>query len=276
MNFLFWNVGHRAAPQIIAHIARENDADVLVMAEASSEFPGLSEALADVVPDGSSPYRQHGPQRPSRLVLWSRLPDGRVRCLTQGSRHDIWLVQMDSGQDLILVTAHLASKLHWSETSQGLQCIELASSIRAAEDLCGHQRAVLVGDLNADPFEFGVVGATGLHAMMDRSIAANTERTVDGAKHRFFYNPMWNHYGDERWPPGTYYYGDSQMVTQFWHLFDQVLVRPALLPMLRPDGVRVLTRAGKMALTDDNGRPHPRVSDHFPLWFCIDDGGATS
>jgi hypothetical protein len=54
---------------------------------------------------------------------------------------------------------------------------------------------------------------------------------------RFFYNPMWNHFGDSGPnPPGTYYYEDWP----YWNMFDQVLVRPALLDRFVEDELRIL------------------------------------
>ena len=62
-----------------------------------------------------------------------------------------------------------------------------------------------------NPFEEGVVGAKGLHAVMTRRIAAKGSRVVQGKEYPFFYNPMWGLFGDRQdSPSGTYYYSASE------------------------------------------------------------------
>ena len=65
----------------------------------------------------------------------------------------------------------------------------------------------------------------------------------------FFYNPMWSKFGDAGpAPPGTYFRNKGEDVNYFWHMFDQVLVRPALLDSLPNDGVSIVSRVGDMDL----------------------------
>ncbi|MHC4430644.1 MAG: hypothetical protein ACYTBS_02275, partial [Planctomycetota bacterium] len=76
-----------------------------------------------------------------------------------------------------------------------------------------------------NPFEHGIVGAAGIHAVSDRSIAARGTRKVGGEDRRFFYNPMWSYFGDvSPGPPGTYFYDTGTQVNLYWNIFDQVLI----------------------------------------------------
>jgi len=81
---------------------------------------------------------------------------------------------------------------------------------------------------------------------------------------------MWSRLGDEsHGPPGTYYLNrGGKLVNNFWETFDQVLLRPALLPFYRADGIRVLDRIGEAPLLRD-GVIDKRFSDHPPvvLWL---------
>lgn len=80
---------------------------------------------------------------------------------------------------------------------------------------------------------------------MDRSIAMEGARTVNGQRRKFFYNPMWSHYGDEpSGPPRTYFYRGSRPITHFWHMFDQVLLRLSLLEYYAPDALQIVTMIG--------------------------------
>jgi hypothetical protein len=78
-----------------------------------------------------------------------------------------------------------------------------------------------------NPFEDGIVAANGLNAVMSRDVAARESRRVQRKDYTFFYNPMWGHFGDATdGPSGTFYRGSSEQVEYFWHMFDQVLIRP--------------------------------------------------
>jgi hypothetical protein len=57
-----------------------------------------------------------------------------------------------------------------------------------------------------NPFETGLVAASGLNATMARKIAEKKERTVNARSFPFFYNPMWSLLGDASdGSPGSYY-----------------------------------------------------------------------
>jgi hypothetical protein len=171
--------------------------------------------------------------------------------------------------EVLLAAVHLPSKLYWSSESQAFECTELAQRIAAEEDRAGHQRTVLVGDFNMNPFESGIVAAGGLNSVMSRRIAARAVRTVQGREYRFFYNPMWSRFGDATGDTaGSYFYDSAEHVSYFWNLFDQVLVRPELAKSFDTNQVRILTSAGARSLVRPNGRPNDAdYSDHLPIIF---------
>ena len=171
---------------------------------------------------------------------------------------------------ILLAAAHFVSKNNISEGEQAMLAIELAKEILRVEDTVGHERTILVGDLNMNPFEDGVTGANALHAVMTRKLAERGSRVVQGTEYRFFYNPMWGFFGDRTaGPPGTYYHRAPNVAELFWHMLDQVLLRPALMGLLEDlaildsiDGERLLTQPG--------GLPHHTAySDHLPLAFRL-------
>jgi hypothetical protein len=122
-----------------------------------------------------------------------------------------------------------------------------------------------------NPFEKGVVGAAGLNATMVRSQAEKEVRTVHQREYRYFYNPMWRHFGDgQKEPPGTYHYDKSDHITYFWNIFDQVMVRPSLLPNFETDRTEIVDRVGSVSLLTHAGIPDRKVgSDHLPLLFSM-------
>lgn len=67
-------------------------------------------------------------------------------------------------------------------------------------------------------------------------------------------------------PAGTCYYPAGGPVWYYWNVFDQVLLRPALLPHYWENSVRVLTSDGRSSLLGPDGLPDRRkASDHLPL-----------
>ncbi len=123
-----------------------------------------------------------------------------------------------------------------------------------------------------NPFESGVVGAAGLHAVMTKQIASKGRRTVSGKQYPFFYNPMWSCFGDRTaGPPGTYYYDRAEHVCYFWNVFDQVLLRPELLDRFPSEELRILTEDGDRSLLSASGLPDKAAgSDHLPVLFKLD------
>jgi hypothetical protein len=121
-----------------------------------------------------------------------------------------------------------------------------------------------------NPFEDGITGALALHAVMTRTLAERVERVVQGTRYRFFYNPMWGCFGDRTvGPPGTYYHRSATVIELFWHMFDQVLLRPVLMDLLH-DLVILDNIGSESLLTKPSGRPSLTVgSDHLPLTFRL-------
>ncbi len=172
----------------------------------------------------------------------------------------------------LLFAAHLPSKLHAAETDQLLVANQLAGNVRAMEIDQGHERSMVVGDLNANPFEHALVWAGGLHAAMSREVVGRLrgERTVRDVRYPLFYNPVWGVLGDRTpGPPGTYYRSPSGGVNYFCNTYDQVLLRAGLMDHLR--AVTVPETDGVTALLTANGLPDaPNGFDHLPLVFTLD------
>jgi hypothetical protein len=78
---------------------------------------------------------------------------------------------------------------------------------------------------------------------------------------------MWGCFGDRTpGPPGTHYSRGAD-VSYFWHIFDQVLIRPDLIERFDDEALQTLAAVGSMPLIGENGRP--AVSDHLPISFKL-------
>jgi hypothetical protein len=264
--FFFWNVGGKSISQLIGAAALSVDADCVVLCECS--IPP-SEVLASL--NQRAPDYQYAFGSCKHLMFFTKFEPRFLVPTFENARISIRRLSLPARREILIAAAHLPSKLYFSGDSLAHECFILASYIDREEEIVGHKRTVLLGDLNVNPFEVGVVGTSGLHAVMSRSVATRVSRVVQDRQHHFFYNPMWSHFGDsEDRPPGTYYYERAEAVNYFWNIYDQVLLRPELLEGFAGDSLRVLTNAGPTSLLDTSGRPDKvNASDHLPFTFSL-------
>ena len=265
LTFAFWNLMRRAKPDKVAALAHESDADVLALAECAIPVGELLAALN---------HNQENPYFPDRFIfmrrrvlIFTRFTDQFVKAVADHPDTTIREITLPLGDKILLVATHLASKL-WTKTEDQVQgCCTLATHIREAENQVEHKRTVLLGDFNMNPFEAGMVGSEGLHAISDRRIAAKDSRNVNGELRTFFYNPMWSFFGDQRAKtPGTYFYNSRTQVNYYWNVFDQVMVRPPLIKHVHDDSVQVVTELNGESLLNRSKQPNKRLhSDHLPI-----------
>jgi hypothetical protein len=232
--------------------------------------------LLDALNRESRPIFHYAPRKEEAtqesIKIFTRFTPDFLGPVEDGSRHTIRHLRLPLREHVLLAVLHLPSKLYSSENSQILACTQWAEIVAHAELQAGHSRTVVVGDLNMNPFEAGIVGAGGFHATMTRAQALKGQRMVSGQQYPFFYNPMWGCFGErDGTPAGTYFYESSGHVSYYWNMFDQVLLRPSLVDRLPPEGVEIVTRAGDVSLLAANGRPDKSVgSDHLPVLFGLE------
>jgi hypothetical protein len=225
--FLFWNLNRKPLQSLITTLAAQHQVDVLIFAESSID-PGV---LRRYLNDPQVEYYYAPSEKCDKIDIYLRFSREFLAPVYELERLTIQHLKLPGAIDILLAALHFPSKLHWDDASQALSCVELAKKNRFAEQEVGHSRTILVGDLNMNPFEDGVVSANvceahalRAHAVMSRDIAMKKSRVVQGEKYPFFYNPMWSLFGDASpGPPGTFYYSASTPKTFFWNMFDQVL-----------------------------------------------------
>jgi hypothetical protein len=278
-SFLFWNLqGRREANRVgrtanllacLARLVRNYEPDVLVFAECLIEPDDVIAALNSAAVGNYNFPRATG----QRIRIFTRLHEASIREVFVDRLHDrmtIRELQAEGALPIFLAGLHFHDRMSISaETGRALAVTGLARDIMITEDGGGHSRTVLVGDLNMNPYEAGVVGTQAFHAVMTRRLARSVRRLRDRETYPCFYNPMWSCFGDfaDR-PPGTYFYPPGlDPVNPFWNMYDQVLVRPDLMDLL--SRVEVLDTDGEERLTTrQTGRPRrDLLSDHLPLLF---------
>jgi endonuclease/exonuclease/phosphatase family metal-dependent hydrolase len=266
-NFLFWNTNGK---NIIGHVAQacaERQIDVLILAE----FPLGSVALLQEELKQRSGQTYMAPFETSeRLTFVTRYPLASLVPIHDEGGVAVRRINPPIGAEILVIAVHLPSRLYVSTDEQTPNAIRVSRKIDEFELQVSHSKTLVIGDFNMDPFDNGMIAADGLHGVSDRSIAKELSRTVMGEERKFFYNPMWSRYGDEtRGPPGTYYRRGGQ-ISHFWHMFDQVLLRPSLLEYYSsPSALQIIDKIGHHYLMKD-GRIDKTISDHLPIFLRLD------
>jgi endonuclease/exonuclease/phosphatase (EEP) superfamily protein YafD len=270
LSFLFWNINRKPLLESVTRMTLYHQIDVLILIESEIEEGQILDAL------NSETIQYHGaslpiPGVPSRFQILTRFPAEFLEPCHNEDRMTIRRLNLPAKQEILIAAVHFPSKLEFSEEDQSFESTRYAETIATHEQAVGHARTIVVGDINMNPFEPGMVAARGFNAVMTRALAERRARRVQGITYRFFYNPMWGRFGDTRGPGGSYYYDNSgRHDNHYWNVFDQVLLRPDILPFFSPDDLDILTDDGEYSLLDDAGRPDIETgSDHLPLLFRL-------
>jgi endonuclease/exonuclease/phosphatase (EEP) superfamily protein YafD len=270
ISFLFWNTHRKPLADLVAALATDHRCDLVILPEDATPPAEVLAALNSVRSGQFLAHESLG----RKFRIYARFPLGLLRPVFGNDKGSLamWKLALPDRDEIMLVVVHGPTKLYSPDDSQALACAPIAEAIRQQERKNGHTRTVLVGDLNMNPFEAGVVGATGLHAVMSQSVARKKMRTVDGISYPFFYNPTWSRMGDASVGPcGTFYYWGTDQKVYFWNTFDQVLLRPELLDRFDIGRLVVPTKAGQTPLVTSDGRPNEKLaSDHLPVVFELD------
>jgi endonuclease/exonuclease/phosphatase family metal-dependent hydrolase len=266
--FLFWNINGKPLTGLVGELAEIQGIDVIILAECDTD-PSI--VLSDLNTAPRTGFHFPLTLCP-RIVVFTRFAPEFLQPAFESERLSIRRLSLPNRRPILLVTAHLPSKLHCSEESQKFGCVDLANRIGIEEEKVGHRRTILVGDFNMNPFESGLVSFSGLNSTMSRRIASRQTRTVQGSERQFFYNPMWSLFGDaEGETAGSFFFDAGQDVNYYWNIFDQVLLRPELAEHFERSRLRIVKTVGPISLVQANGRPDKRKgSDHLPLLFEVE------
>lgn len=270
ISFLFWNLNKKDLRNEIASLALQYDIDILMFAECEIE-PGN---LLYVLNPPGRVYYEYSPGSCEKIKIFSKFPHEFIEPICEDKprltiRHINLPDKIES--DILLAVTHLVDKDNFQPGDQLKEASEMENHIRVIEKQIGHSRTILVGDLNMNPFDDGVVG--GFHSVMSRKIAMRRKgkRIIQNKEYPLFYNPMWGLFGDgTRGPPGTYYFDSPGHIAFFWHMFDQVLIRPALLDKFDSKDVLILDSDGIGQFLSKTGRPKQNKSDHLPILFKLE------
>lgn len=260
MKILFWNTHNNPnINQAICDIVLEKGIDFIALAEYAGESKNLINTLATY---GIS-MLQYDTIGCKSIVFFGTIKN--VQQGMQDSRYSVHIIN----DEYILCCIHLPSKLYAKSEDRAIIIRRIIHDVVQHEESLHTKKSILMGDLNEDPYDIGCLAASNFHGLPSASDASREQREVQGECFSMFYNPMWNFFGDFNSPPGTFYHTNSNAITPFWHMFDQVLIRPCLISCFVTRSLEIVTRAGTVPLLDRNSRPDKSLSDHLPICFEI-------
>lgn len=271
MNFLFWNIRkNENVFGIIRELVYSEDIDILMIAE----YPNCStDGLLNVI--NSNPalykYEHHEKQTQSdKIEIFTRFSANFITPLKDTQR--ISAKEITStllNHKITIVTCHFPSKVNMTDDQLSEYASDARDFIDEVEKQTGHQHTIICGDFNMNPFDNGIIKTKGLHAIMDKSIAQKRKiATVRGKDYPYLYNPMWELLGNSE-ICGTMYYNSSDSINYYWHIYDQVLIRPDLIDSFNIDGLKIITKTNQSNFLTLSGLLNKNISDHLPIKFNL-------
>lgn len=277
-NILFWNAGVGGfckdreklcrINHCVVELVREYGCDIIVLAEYIGDLQGLCDELSVIGRDFVE-----GPvveKTRVKLIHDRKYNAEIIRDHKYFFVHNITY----SNISFLLSAVHLPSKISADYNDQELTGTQLRDYIEESEKEVSHNKVVILGDFNANPFEELLLKANMLNAIPNSEIVASKGmRKACGRYWQIFYNPMWNLIGDKNCPNGTFRYDSGGAINLYWNLYDQVLFSSDMIRFFEKESLKIITNTKECNLLDIKGYPNQKqYSDHLPIYFEIREG----
>ena len=252
-------------------MVKENSIGVAMFAE----FPcGEQQNLLTQLRKVNHSFRYMQSVKMMKVEVFTTLPPTELTTILDERRFTVKrYVSRTLNKSFNLVLCHLISKVNDAnaEANQAEETRFIVQAINDMEKAQGNSLTIVCGDMNMNPFEEGMVGSSCFNAVMDKTIAQNLDRTVNGRKYKMFYNPMWGLLGDNGRSvvSGTHFHNPYKHIQYFWNMYDQVLIRPEVIPYFSDRYLKILTGTKSMSLLTVNHTMRSVYSDHLPIKFTI-------
>lgn len=267
MVIAFWNIYKKELSDMLVELVNERNVDILLLAECEEDTI-LKFLIKQKKLNPNKPFYHISTGRIVLLSSYNSSSFEKINTLSKSPRWDVYTVTIPTIIKLNLFCVHFHSKVNWSEDSLALECVILAKDIEMTENSSGVEDSIVIGDFNMNPYENGLVAANGLHALPDLShiVMKPNGRKIDGINYKYFYNPMWNFFGDNKIPYGTHYFREPGHISREWNIYDQVIYRPALSKYIDNENINIIFNvAGDNLITAMNRPDKNNYSDHLPL-----------
>lgn len=269
MNIAFWNTNrNKTIDDAIIEIVLEKKIDVFIFAEYNNNIDELCSTLNKLSIKQYRPLTMFGGCEKIKGVI---LRGYRQEPLLDDSRYMITSISA-SYFKIIFALIHAESKLNSSDSVRRATYSTLSRDVTRVEQNLNIKNTIIIGDLNANPFEESIIDANSLHALPFKEEAKKLKRKVSGRDYEMFYSPMWKLLSRSESPYGTYYYNNSDTTNYFWNIFDQVIFRPSIIPAFNEASLDIIVKTNNRSLLNAQNRPNKKISDHLPIFFELKEG----
>lgn len=259
MKLLFWNLNKKDNADLALTCMREEEVGIAAFAEYSGTK--FSDELLQ-----SSGYRPIGYGGCDKVKTFAREPIEILECFEQ-SRFTVLPMKMGDIYFVVAV-AHLVDRMSSADSEPRLVDIrKMMDVVHGYENKASINKTIVMGDLNANPYDREMLLPNAFNAMLFKGILRNkTARTWCGDEYPFLYNPTIHWLSEESENYGSFYYS-GDCTSPIWNCYDQALVSPELMDRIK--SYSYLKRIGDRDLVA-NVRPDSKISDHLPLLVDID------
>lgn len=259
MKILYWNLYNNSnIPNFIIDCIKENDIDIFIC----SEFKKVDlDSVVDALTDYSIAKGLEICDK-VRIIHKKRV---KINIVREQERY--LLASYKSDDKKYLITAvHLPSK-PYCKTLDRINVIQkIVSDIMEYEkeefEIEQH-RTLVIGDMNASPFDEEMISKTSFNSVLFRDIIFNDSVIkYQGQFYERFYNPIIDYIGDKDKEHGSFYYSNA-VDTLYWYCYDQILLRKELIDVI--SNLKYLKKIGAQDLIKGT-KPNDEISDHLPLF----------
>lgn len=270
MNVLFWNIGKKKTfSNVIVDVVKEESIDLIAFAEIPNNETSFFE---NELKKADISYTYLTPIKHTKVEVYYKSSVVDIINAYDGKRISVNKVHSNkNGNEYYLVFCHLKDAYSTDKSQLQGFARSVVKEILEHEEAVKSKRTLVCGDFNMNPYENAMIECDGFNAMPTEKIAKKGHRKVEGKSYEMFYNPMWGLMGDlnGQLVSGTYYYDPLLPIQQYWHIVDQVIMRPEMVSVFEKKQLKILSKGHTYNLLNRNNNMSNKFSDHLPIKFQL-------
>lgn len=171
--FLLWNTGGKNLDSLVQNLVREHKVDMLLLVEY---YPSTANSTLSTLLLNEGLVKRNTSER---FGIFSRMNYGMspLPVAGLGDRVELWDWVPGANRAARFALVHGLERRNNDDGTRRVFFRRVVEAIRKQE-ANSHRRSMIVGDLNAHPFESAILSSDGLHAIGVRQVRNATQRLV--------------------------------------------------------------------------------------------------
>ena len=246
----FWNLKDHELSSYICELIKENNIDIMILAEAEKINPQEIET-------NLNNYKLHFGYKDKHYVYFFVKSEIRIEQMQEGNRF-LMMTCVKNNFKFNIMGLHLQSKTKNQDFSREETIRDILNHIGTYEN--DEPKSVILGDFNLTPYEDPMVNFGLFHSILFKDLMEREFTTCGGRTYQKFYNPTYTIVSEENKTYGSYYTKDRETI--HWLFLDQCLMRKSMIKFFKE--IKVIKEIGDQPLMKNN-KPNINISDHLPL-----------